>query len=135
MEKKENPGGQAGTQENASAFFTRLYCTTGGRRAQDWICDFLSEGRENALSAKELSQILHVQKRTISRAIERARRSGVPILASVDRFEPGYYLPESESEIQEYLKMLRHRLREIHTTESALATAATTWFSEGGDGA
>lgn len=88
------------------------------------IKDYLSIGKENAITAKHLAAILQCDVREISAAIERERRQGQPIIASCDPEQPGYYLAESAEELQQYCGRLHHRAGEIYKTRRALLKAA-----------
>lgn len=83
------------------------------------ISDFLQAGEENAQSAKELCELLSIDKRTLTAAIERERRQGSPICASCSSDTPGYYLASSKTEMKEYCERLNHRAKEIHQTKEA----------------
>lgn len=81
------------------------------------VADYLNRGKEHATSARDLAALLSWPLRAITRAIERERRAGVPILAC-DR---GYFLPAGDAETDEYLGRLSHREREIARTRAAVA--------------
>lgn len=88
------------------------------------ITDYLSKGKENAVTAKQLAAMLQCDVREISAEIERERRRGKPIIASCDPEQPGYYLAESAEELEQYCGRLHHRAGEIHKTRRALLKTA-----------
>ena len=88
------------------------------------ITDYLSIGKANARTAKELAALLACDIRDISAGIERERRQGQPIIASCDPEQPGYYLAETQEELQAYCSRLHHRAGEIHKTRRALLKTA-----------
>ena len=90
------------------------------------IADYLTTGRENAKTAKELAAMLLCSVRDISASIERERRQGQPIIATCDPKQPGYYLAKSAEELQQYCNTLHHRAGEIYKTRSALLATAQT---------
>lgn len=83
-----------------------------------FISDFLSKGKENAVTAKELCNILDIKERDLTQAIERERRQGQPICASCGKV-PGYFLAANKAEMQEYCDSLYRRAGEIHKTRKA----------------
>lgn len=106
----------------------RAYCETtpsvkqsttpraGGQRS---IADYLSRGRESALTRRELERLTGLAPREVSLAVERERRLGTPILADGN----GYFLPATDDERAACVRSLRHRAREIMTTARALELA------------
>lgn len=85
------------------------------------IVDYLSTGKENARTARELADEIGIRKtRPITLAIERARREGHPICAAVSGFYLGYYLAEDQAELKKYCYRLQHRAGEILTTSAAM---------------
>ena len=93
--------------------------TTAAPGGQLHIADYLSRGRENAITRRELERITGLAPRDVSLAVERERRSGVPILANGS----GYFLPATDDERAACVRSLRHRAREILTTARAIEQA------------
>lgn len=88
------------------------------------ISDFLLTGEQNAQTAKQLCSYaknagVKLSERQLSQAIEHERRQGIPICASCDSKNPGYYLAADKGEMQRYCDSLRHRAGEIHATRRA----------------
>jgi hypothetical protein len=83
------------------------------------ISDFLHTGAENAQTARELCDLLHLDKRELTAAIERERRQGSPICASCNSGNAGYFLAGNKQEMQNYCESLQHRAAEIHATRQA----------------
>lgn len=87
------------------------------------IYELLTEGEQNARTGKELAKLLNTTARDVSQAVERERRQGKPIIATTDSKRPGYYLAETQEEMQRYCDRLHHRAGEIYKTRQAcLAT-------------
>lgn len=90
--------------------------TPAGQRS---IADLLGVGRENAITRRDLERLTGLAPREVSLAVERERRSGVPILADGS----GYYLPASHDERAACVRSLRHRAREILITARSIERA------------
>lgn len=84
------------------------------------IADYLACGHENAKGLRELMRITGMNNRTVRRMIELERRAGCPILS--DNIN-GYYLPESEEEVERCVLSMRHRAQEICRTADAIERA------------
>ena len=82
------------------------------------IIDLLQHGAGNAITARDLGNLLGWKHREITRQIERERRNGAPILAC----GRGYYLPEHDAELDEYLTRLQNRESEIRVTRLSVAS-------------
>lgn len=81
------------------------------------IEDYLSEGRENALSMADLALILNVKKRTVRTMILTARISGSPICSTCQGNRRGYFMPRNADEARIYLHEQTSRIR---TSRAAL---------------
>jgi len=67
----------------------------------------LPKGKKNAIPAKELAEKLGFPSvRTMQKSIEKARAEGMLILSNP---AGGYYLPENDAEIEEFVATLRSR--------------------------
>lgn len=83
------------------------------------ISELLAAGKKNARTGKQLAEFLGVNIRDITEQIERERRAGQPICASMA--EPhGYYLAENADELDSYCKMIKGRAIELFKTRQAL---------------
>lgn len=80
------------------------------------IADYLSRGRERALTSRELERLTNLDGRSVRLLIERERREGVPILSGHN----GYFLPGSEAEKAACVRSLRHRAGEVLATARAV---------------
>lgn len=107
---------------------TRAFCwatqsinqsTTPAGAGQRPIADYLGVGRENAIPRRDLERLTGLAPREVSLAVERERRSGVPILADGS----GYYLPASDEERAACVRSMRHRAREILITARSIERA------------
>ena len=84
------------------------------------ISDFLQEGAENALTARELTQLLGIKnQREITRAIERERLAGAPICASCETGGQGYFLAADEAEMERFVYSLARRVANVSGTLAA----------------
>ena len=83
------------------------------------IYELLSVGKENARTGRELATALGCDIRDITAQVERERRAGQPICASMK--EPaGYFLPASAEDLERYCNMLHKRAGELYKTRRAL---------------
>lgn len=83
------------------------------------IAELLSEGRENARTARELAAALNCRPRDVTQQIERERRAGRPICAACGE-TPGYYLAADAQELESYCDCLKSRAIEVFKTRQAL---------------
>ena len=82
------------------------------------VSDYLTPGKDNARTGKELCDLLNITARDLTAAIERERREGQPICASTGS-TPGYYLAADRQEMETYCDSLRKRAGEIFKTRRA----------------
>lgn len=82
------------------------------------VYEILLEGRENALTGKEICSLLGIKARDLTIAIERERRDGKPICASCGE-NPGYFIAANREEMEHYCNRLYHRAGEIFKTRAA----------------
>ena len=82
------------------------------------VSDYLTAGKDNARTGKELCDLLNITARDLTAAIERERREGQPICASTGS-TPGYYLAADRQEMETYCNSLRKRAGEIFKTRRA----------------
>ena len=96
------------------------YTTFGVSRQSGVVSSLLMTGEANALPARELVALLGVKDcREVSKLVERERRAGVPICASVSGEDRGYYLASTPAELERYLRSLDRRLKSIRLTREA----------------
>lgn len=85
------------------------------------VWELLGTGKEQARTGAELCKMLGVNDvRLISREVELERHAGFPILASTDPNTPGYFRPETISELEAYLDSFDRRLKNMMTTRDRL---------------
>ena len=76
----------------------------------------LPSGKENAVPGWKLVEILGLKDlRDLTQLVERERRDGSPICASTGA-EKGYYLADGPEELEDYLKSLNRRVKNINRT-------------------
>lgn len=83
------------------------------------IFELLGPGRANAKTGRELAAVLDLDIRTVTEQIERERRAGKPICAAMHD-NPGYYLAETQEDLQQYCNLLQNRATELFITRKAL---------------
>lgn len=83
------------------------------------IHELLSVGAENARTGKEIAEALGVEPRMVTKQIEKERRAGYPICASVVN-KGGYYLAKNSNDLGRYCGSLARRNREVGKTLGAL---------------
>lgn len=84
------------------------------------VANVLLFGAENAVEGSTLAAVLGFKdRRALSKQIERERRSGQPICASVAGNSRGYYLADDPDEMQRYIRALDRRIREVRKTRDA----------------
>ena len=120
MSEKGKARTGAAASERAAECEIKADYNTKSDKSQCWIVDFLLFGRENALTGRDLARVSGRPQRTISKAVERARRHGAPICASTDE-TPGYYLELDSQEVMSFINAsLLHRADEIRLTAAGM---------------
>lgn len=84
------------------------------------VSEYLLRGAENAVTGGDLAILLGVDIRTVTALIEKERREGSPICATQSGTNAGYYLADDFSELDNYIRILKHRENELHKTGRAL---------------
>lgn len=108
---------EATTLGGMTAYSNQNYTTSAGPRQ---VHELLLQGAENAIEGATLAATLGFKdRRALSKQIERERRSGQPICASVAGNSRGYYLADDPDEMQRYIRALDRRIREVRKTRDA----------------
>ena len=90
--------------------------TERGQRQGGTLFKILPSGKENAVPGWKLVEILGLKDlRDLTQLVERERRDGSPICASTGA-EKGYYLADGPEELEDYLKSLNRRVKNINRT-------------------
>lgn len=97
--------GYSNPTNNFTTTPTKGQATISGRA----VSAFLHIGRENALPLAALCQLTGMDGRQVRLMIQQERLKGVPILSDNQN---GYYLPENEREVREFVRSMRHRAGE-----------------------
>ena len=124
-DNKKRPGSAAtplragDTRALCEATSSNAYSNISAPAGQRSIADLLGVGKANAITRRDLERLTGLAPREVSLAVERERRSGVPILADGS----GYYLPSSHDERAACVRSLRHRTREILITARSIERA------------
>lgn len=80
------------------------------------LTKIIPTGKENAVPGWKLVEILGLKDlRDLTQLVERERRDGSPICASTGA-EKGYYLADGPEELEDYLKSLNRRVKNINRT-------------------
>lgn len=77
------------------------------------VLDYLSVGSANARTARELSQLINADTRTITQEIRRLRLQGHFICANSQKNCKGYFLAESREELERHYRQMRGRALSI----------------------
>lgn len=90
------------------------------------VLDFIPEGEQNAISARELSQLLHCHRRKITLAINYLRCNGEVICSNTH----GYYRPTC---VQDAVRTYRHMASRQREIARAAKSAKEYIQNHGGD--
>lgn len=113
--------GRGAGQDRADHVPASDYNGFDSNRQQPGIQNFLGHGKSNAIPGRKLLELFGGKDlRTISKAVEAARRAGIPICATTSPDGPGYYIASNTDELSGYLRSLDHRLREMRATRTHL---------------
>lgn len=124
---KSRPTGgtaEAGQAETAArqAVISHSYSSIGGPERQPLrVSDVLCRGQKNGQTMRELRKFLNGDSRSIRLQIERERRSGCPIMSDCRH---GYWLAETQAEIDAFVRSMRARAFEIQRTAALVQMAA-----------
>jgi len=96
------------------------------------IFELLHVGAENALTLRELVQLIGEDERSIRRRIQAERKAGKLILSDNQN---GYFLPENPADVQRFARSMSRRAAEIagiaRAAEAALADLSGQTMVEG----
>lgn len=112
-ERAKEPG--AACRQTTNSVDKFIISTSLGQELH--IADFLSHGPENGVTLRHLKTLTNLPGREIRRMIERERRSGCPIVSDCQR---GYWLAETQAEIETFCRSMRARAAEIQRTAAAV---------------
>lgn len=86
-----------------------------------YVVDYLGKGRENAIPARQLADLMGIRStRYLRLLIETERRNGAVILSSMSDLHNGYYLPANQDEVDRYIAQQSKRVK---TTMDSLKSA------------
>ena len=104
-----------------------------GKKHNHFVSDVLLSGHENAITGSELIKLLGLERlRDLTMLIERERRQGSAICASVNAQQPGYYLASSPTELEAYIQSLNRRIKNIEVTRLHLRQTLELWGTTDG---
>ena len=78
------------------------------------VISHIPQGRENRITREQLSQLTGRNGRLVQKAIEEARGRGVPVISS--SHNKGYYIAETQAEIDTMLREIWSRIRSLLKT-------------------
>lgn len=113
------PGRQSGAGTACGAATTSTYQnitqSTGGQPGK--IEKLLSHGAENAVTLQHLVKLTELPARQVRQQIQAERLQGAQILADN---EHGYFLPGSETDVDNFVHSMYHRAHEIARVANAV---------------
>lgn len=86
------------------------------------VYELLHTGKDNPTTGSTLARVLRCSVRDVVAQIERERRDGKTICASVGE-NPGYYIAADAEELDSYCEQLKGRAIEMFKTRQALLNA------------
>lgn len=76
------------------------------------VVDYLRKGRENAIPAQKLADLMGIKDtRYLRILVEHERKNGAVILSSSDELHNGYFLPGSLDEVDRYIAQQSARVK------------------------
>lgn len=78
--------------------------------------ELIPKGQKNAISVKELSELTGLDTRSVRAVVSRIRRQNVIVCSNSDssKGKTGFFLPENDAEIEDYVRNERRKLRTYH---------------------
>lgn len=105
------PGRQTETETFSGATTSIIYNNTQQTGRQPGkIEQLLSHGAENAVPLQHLVILMDKPARQVRQQIQAERLRGIPILSDN---EHGYYLPETQEDVDSFVRSMLHRAHEI----------------------
>lgn len=83
------------------------------------IYEYLKQGEKNAITSKELAQILHIDTRYIRQMVRNERMIGHFICGS----SKGYYMPETDADVKHTISRLYSQGRQNFKVAKAMQDA------------
>lgn len=81
------------------------------------LTDYLSHGAENAVPLQHLVKLTELPARQVRQLIQAERLQGAQILSDN---EHGYYLPETQEDVEMFYRSMLHRAAEITRVATAV---------------
>lgn len=75
------------------------------------ITEFIPDGKDNAISMKDLAVMLGTSKRGVRSLVLAAREHGEPICSTSEGDKGGYYMPLDREEAVAYLRQQTARIK------------------------
>lgn len=80
------------------------------------LVDFIPKGKINAVNGRHLSEIIGVSNRNLREMIEIARNDGAVIASSSTGEHKGYYIPENETEKEDFFRQYESYIKKMRKT-------------------
>lgn len=77
------------------------------------VLDLLPVGNERKMPLKDISKLLNVNERTIYQVISNLVKKGVPIVASRNGHERGYYIATNTEELAEGTQAYKEQAKDM----------------------
>lgn len=84
------------------------------------IFEILPLGAANAISGSQIAERLGMERRDVTKQIERERQAGAAICAAVSGDDRGYFMAGDPGELALYLRSLDRRIKNVQKTRRAL---------------
>ena len=126
MSEKRNTPADAATPEGAEMDLFHVDSIT----ARPPVSSLLRIGKEQAVPAHELAEVLGIDPRQVTLQVNFLRLQGVPICATSDSRGPGYYYPAGPGELAAYTALLRRRILAVRATLEAQEKALDAWTGQ-----
>lgn len=112
------PGRQTETGTFSGAATSTIYHNTQRTGRQPGMIEkLLSSGAENAIPLQHLVSLTELPARQVRQLIQAERLRGAQILADNQN---GYYLPETQEDVEQFYRSMLHRAAEITRVATAV---------------
>lgn len=90
------------------------------------VLNYISEGSQNAITCKRLSELCNCNTRQITAQISQLRQKGYVILSSTQKDSKGYFLPANKGEVERFVLSMRSRIKRIKLASISAEQMLTT---------
>lgn len=89
----------------------------------------LNVGKQNALTAKEIANLLGIDERAVTRQIRKEREQGYLICSSKD-LNGGFFLPENKAEAEEFVRRIERECKSFYSLYITLKNRYFEYYRE-----